>query len=279
MKTEANEKVIYVGVNKKNHLQANGYLAFNYLTNGLDINLFKLEKYRSKPCNVLPGAIQYVQVESSQEDFNNDDIIIKIMIDNDFHILESECINRSNYQMEDVLINEIKKQKISGIYPGAYQGYQKSINKVSEADMVLLIDQTISKVNSIEENISNNELTKEMMEKLKTELIEWQYAFDFCIAHLSRFGVEQKFNPKTNRMEETPTFVAWYKWWQDYLSEIRNNPELYSKFVNCRKTCQQLDFFKPEGDFTNCLVKEQKLLVKGAYPTKSTRFAKCEKVS
>lgn len=277
MKTQMAEKIIYVGFNTKEHSKVNGYLAFNHLTKGLDINLFKLEKYRSKPSNVLPGAIQYVQVGSKQEDFTNDDVIVKLMVDNDFHILESECINRNDYQIEDVLTKEIRNQKISGIYAGTYEVYKKFINKISEADMVLLIDQTLSKINAIKETINDDDLTKDVLQNLKLDLLEWQYAFDFCLAHLSRFGVEQKFNPKSNRMEKTPSFVAWYKWWQDYLDEIRNTPELYEKFTKCRMTCQQLEFFRPEGNFSSYLENEQKILVKGAYPTEA--ISKCEKVS
>ena len=143
--------------------------------------------------------------------------------------------------------------------------------------MVLLIDQTLSKINAIKETINNDDLTKDVLQNLKLDLLEWQYAFDFCLAHLSRFGVEQKFNPKSNRMEKTPSFVAWYKWWQDYLDEIRNTPELYEKFANCRMTCQQLEFFRPEGNFSSYLENEQKILVKGSYPTEV--ITKCEKVS
>lgn len=243
-RTNAVRKTIYVGLNDNQFASSNGYLAIDNTTRRVDLSLFEMEKYRNCPLNLIPGTLKHVEISKTMEDLAKDQTIIKLILDANFQVISSEYIGEDGEGIENILIDSLD-EKVSGIYPGAFKEYQKDFMKLSEANIFILVNQAIRKLEDINFHQSTNQ----------EEKLQWEYAFDFCLAHLARFGVEQHFDFKTKRMEETKTFKAWYQWWYEYFESIMNDPELSCLLYDMQKTCQSLDMFRPSGSFDSYLDK------------------------
>lgn len=263
-KLSAVQRTLYIGLNSNQFTNFNGYLGIDNDTRRIDLGLFETEKYCKCPLNLVPGTLKHVEVSKTMENLVKAQTIIKLILDANFQVISSSPIGANKEEIENILIDNLD-EKVSGIYPGAYKGYQKDFIKLSEANIFILVNQVIKKLENINFNGSENQ----------EEKLEWEYAFDFCLAHLARFGVEQHFNPKTNRMEETNTFKAWYQWWYEYFESIMNDPELSYLLYEKQRTCQSLDMFRPTGTFENYLnsktlekIGKIKIKTKKAYQTK-----------
>lgn len=258
-------KTIYASINHND--KTNGFLAIDSTTRNVYLRLYKTEKYNGNSLELIPGTLTAVQVSQDIYNVSKEQTIVKIILDANYRVLYSECIGESSEIIESLLTKHTT-DKISGIYPGKFKEYQKVITNLSEANIYLLINKAKQILENI--NFSNYNIIKE-------EKIEWEYALDFCLAHLTRFGIEQHYNPTINRMEETPTFKAWYKWWKDYFEEIMNDPELSCLLYDQQKHCQNLDMFHPEGSFYEYLTKNQNPKQKVKVPNKPFNIQ--EKVS
>lgn len=262
------QKTLYIGLNNKQFANSNGFLAIDNVTRRIDLSLFGMEKYRECPLDLIPGTLKQVEVSQTVEDLERSQTIIKLILDANLQVVSSSPIGENTEEIESILIDNLD-EKVSGIYPGAYKEYQKDFLKLSEANIFILVKQVIKKLENINFNGSENQ----------EEKLEWEYAFDFCLAHLARFGVEQHFDSKTNRMEETESFKAWYQWWYEYFESIMDDSELSCLLYNMQKTCQNLDMFRPNGTFEDYLdkqvdMKQEKIKIK----TKKVHQTK-EKVS
>ena len=182
----------------------------------------------------------------STDDLSNNQSIIKLNLDSNLEISSSKYITEKNNKIFENISSNHDYNKISGIYPGVFKGYQMSMNRISEANIFLLVKQAIDTISDINAKDISSEF--DFFEKR-----EWEYAFEFCLAYLARFGVEQSFNSETKRMEKTPTFTAWYKWWNEYYENIIKDNELSKLFYYHQKSCQNLDIFRPEGSFQEYL--------------------------
>lgn len=256
-------QTLYVGLNNGNYSDTiNGFLAIDQLTRAINLGLFETLKYRES-LDIVPGTSEYVQISPSLSDFGKNQPILRIMLDSNFSVVKYEYVQENGVLIEDILANKVS-EKISGIYSGALHDQQREINHMDEANVYLLVQQVITKLNNLMEfyNNSYSELTVQELDRLQSEKIEWEYAFDFCLAHLARFGVEQHFNVDSKRMEETPTFKAWYQWWNEYFEQIQNDTELLKLFYEQRRNCLDLKMFRPQGSFKD-LLNKRKTLKKG----------------
>ena len=247
------KKIIYVGLNNNGYSNTNGFLAIDNITRGVDLSLFGTEKYRQSPLDLVPGTLKHVQISKNVEAFSNEQVVLKLILDSNFQVLSSEYVRENGDVIESILTDKVS-EKISGIYPGAFKSYQKDFSKLSEADVFILVNKVIQMLENAYFNGNKSSITP-------VEQTEWEYAFDFCLAHLARFGVEQHFDVNTKRMEETPTFKAWYQWWYEYFEVITSDSELSSLFYEKQRNCQNLEMFRPNGTFDKYLdngVKKEK---------------------
>lgn len=194
------------------------------------------------------GKIVYVGFDNN---FNSNGY--KTKMDNQFNFVPGSLnsVQVISYdKLIELVLGNNNLGKISGIYPGAFSCYEKEISKLSEANIFFLVNQAVQCLN----NINYNE---EKSLKYQDNRIEWEYAFDFCLANLSRFGVEQRYNLNTMRMETTDSFNAWYQWWYEYFEGIMDDPDLSYMLYHKRKTCQDLSMFRPSGNFESYLSKNK----------------------
>ena len=251
-------QTLYVGLNSGNYSDTiNGFLAIDQLTRAINLGLFETLKYRES-LNIVPGTSEYVQISPYLNDFGKDQPILRIVLDSNFSVVKYEYVQENGELIEDVLANKVN-EKISGIYPGTLQGQQKEIKNMDEANVYLLVRQVIDRLDNLSEFYNEHyiELANQELDRLQSEKIEWEYAFDFCLANLARFGVEQHFSIDTKRMEETDTFKAWYQWWSEYFEEIQNDKNLFKLFCDQRKNCLDLKMFRPNGSFNDLLCKKK----------------------
>lgn len=210
-----------------------------------------------KLLNDASNRIAYVTLEENDysntnnifttDDLCNNQTIIDLNLNSTFETFEDNLSSPDH-------------NKISGVYPGVFKEYQINMDKLSEANVFLLVKQAIDTINNI--NLKSVNTNFNLLEKR-----EWEYAFEFCLAYLTRFGVEPSFNSYTKRMEKNNSFTAWYKWWLEYYETIINDHELAKLFYYQQKSCQNLDMFRPEGSFKDYLNDE--IIVE---KTKSKKF-------
>ena len=243
-----NERIMYVGFGNNDMFNTNGFLAIDDITRTINLGIYEIEKYRNSQLHLVPNTLKPAVVSQDVEMLRNSQIVIKLILDSNFKVVSSECIGENEQLIENILTDNFE-DKISGIYPGIYKAYQKDFNRLSEANIFFLVKQVIQKL--------ENTNFKNIQPVDNNEKLEWEYTLDFCLAHLTRFGVEQRFNFETKRMEETESFKAWYKWWYEYFDSITEDKDLSSLLYERQRTCQDLSMFRPAGSFKNYINTEK----------------------
>lgn len=240
-----NYKTLYVGLG--NETIINGNLALN------NSNLNEYHINRKQSAKKTENSISYIHISQNKSDLVNDEKIIKLVLNDKQKVIKIEKINDSYEE----IINPFK-QEISGIYPGKLLNRQKDVLELSEANVFLIVKQVLTKLNELNNDVKEKllKVTNAEIANINNEILEWEYALDYCLAHLSRFGIEQNYNIESKRMEQTKSFRKWFKNWDDYFNYLENNPALYSEFIRCQKCCINLTHFSPS--FSN----ETKTLIK-----------------
>lgn len=230
-------KTLYLNFINSMTVNSNGFLVVNNETRTIDLIPYKLEKYHLN--NGIGSTIRIVSYSSDERDLNKSQGIVKINLDSEYHIVDYDY-NVQKATLENILTQNIG-EKLTGIYAGIFERSKKAILNYSEAGTFMLINNALERIEKLEtlESMANSE--KELT-NIREEKRNWEYGLDFCLAHLSRFGVTQKYNSETDRMEQTPTFKAWFSWWGDYFQTILGNNNQGKKDESPVKSDDELYF-------------------------------------
>lgn len=213
--TKPSSKVMYLSFIDSMSVNSNGFLVVNNETRTIDLIPYKLEKYHLN--NGIISTMKIVKYTSDDNNLNQNQSTIKVNLDHDYHIVDYDY-NVQKATLENLLTENIP-EKLTGIYAGIFERSKKAILNYSEAGTFILINSALERIEKMDEKMELLENDAEL-ENIKREKRNWEYGLDFCLAHLARFGVTQKYNNVTDRMEQTPTFKAWFNWWGDYFKNI-----------------------------------------------------------
>jgi hypothetical protein len=133
-----------------------------------------------------------------------------------------------NRKISDYLEDEKTKKKrirIYGIYPGLLDN-KDQIDQLSEVDLYFKID-SLSKI--IASTLQNANY------KDRPNLIEAQYAIEYCAYQTSKFGVELAKPEIGKHIVSTPSYEAWYHFYDNHFKRELTDEELTEYYDNKKR--------------------------------------------
>ena len=165
-------------------------------------------------------------------------------------ILNLKLNNGKN--ISDYLENEqekedrIKNARIYGIDPGCISDVEK-VNNLSEEDLYLMIDALGGHIWRC-----NHEMAHGRMPKI--DLTEEQYAIEYLVYQTTKFGVEIPAPEIDKHIEQTPSYGAWYNFYNDHFKYTLTN-EQWNQFISAKEKGEDVSAFMPSGNWTDLLEK------------------------
>ena len=84
--------------------------------------------------------------------------------------------------------------------------------------------------------------------EVEIDLTPIQYAIEYCIMHTPRFGVDIQEPKDGEHVKTTPSYWAWFEWWDEYFQRTLTTEE-YKDYCNRVKKHMDISQFRPEGDW------------------------------
>lgn len=155
-------------------------------------------------------------------------------------------------KIEDYLESEEEKQeriknaRIYGIDPGCIQDVEK-INNLSEVDLYLTIDALGGHIWRCQHDMSHGRIPN-------IDLTEERYALEYLVYQTTKFGVELEEPTIDQHITTTPSYNAWYKFYNDHFKHTLTDQQ-WNRFQQAQQLGQDTSEFMPTGNWTDLLDK------------------------
>ena len=127
--------------------------------------------------------------------------------------------------------------KIHGLYPGVIKN-AAFVDTCTEADLYFTIRFYQKRLQKFNNNFCYDSS-------------ELDYTVEYCISHTTRFGVDLGDQEYNQPLKLTPSYFAWYGWWNDY---FHNMPiEEFKHYDFLKENNQDVSKFKPNGNWRDSL--------------------------
>lgn len=136
----------------------------------------------------------------------------------------------------------MKKNKKYGQYPGIYKNITDKIDKMSEGELWLQINNIESQFNNI---VASSKKDIGSLETLKNRIEEYRYSLEYLISKTSKFGVEIAISRK--HIIKNDSYNAWYKWWNDYFNSFTIDEA--KEFNNLLENGENVSKYRPKGNW------------------------------
>ncbi|MDD4548092.1 MAG: hypothetical protein PHI05_05075 [Bacilli bacterium] len=160
-----------------------------------------------------------------------------------------KCLNLSLYgnrNIESYIEDEITKQRknrIFGIDPGFLKN-KDGIDQLSEVDLYFAINNISRMINSTINSAYGN----------KIDLTEEQYAIEYCAYQTTKFGVEFDKPEPGKHILSTPSYEAWYRFYDNHFNNKLTDAELSEYQIN-KKQGNDVSNYMPKGNWKDNLPK------------------------
>jgi hypothetical protein len=155
-----------------------------------------------------------------------------------------KCLNiklTRDIQVADLIETDKSKIKISGVYPGYLTVKQvEEINNYSEAQIYHTIKAVSSAI------WSHWHATKR--DDVKPDFTESEYGLQYIMYLTKKFGVELSEPEIGRKLQATPTYVAWYNWWDIYFQKELSADE-WDKYQQLIRQGKDVSMYRPSGDW------------------------------
>jgi len=184
-------------------------------------------------------------------DINNPEGRIREIV-NGRAFANGQCLNLSLYgnrSIESYIEDEITKQRKNRIYgmdPG-FLDNKDEIDQLSEVDLYFVIDDISRIINSTINSTYGN----------KINLIEEQYAIEYCAYQTTKFGVELDKPELGKHILSTPSYEAWYSFYDNHFNNKLTDAELSEYQIN-KKQGNDVSNYMPKGNWKDNLPKVKK---------------------
>lgn len=144
--------------------------------------------------------------------------------------------------------SENKATRIYGIDPGSIKEVDK-VNNMSELDLWLAIDGLGYHIWYCNHQMSHGRIDF-------VDLTEEIYAIEYLVYQTKKFGVEFPEPQPGKHIEQTDSYVAWYKFYSNHFKNVLSN-EQWNKFMLAKTMNQDLSPYLPQGNWRDLLQKEK----------------------
>lgn len=161
-----------------------------------------------------------------------------------------ECLNLKlfdNREISNYIEDENTRQKsirIYGIDPG-FLDNKDQIDTLSEADLYFAIESLSRIIASTLHNVNNDNIPN---------LIEKQYAIEYCAYQTKKFGVELAEPEFGKHILSTPSYEAWYNFYDNHFKRELTDEE-YSEYQTMKKQGKDVSKYMPKGNWKDNLPK------------------------
>jgi len=90
--------------------------------------------------------------------------------------------------------------------------------------------------------------------KENVSLEKEQYAIEYCVMQTRRFGVDIPDPKDGEHVERTPSYNAWFKWWDSYFQDELGREE-FEEYLLLKHEGKDVSHFRPKGDWKKNIVK------------------------
>ena len=143
----------------------------------------------------------------------------------------------------------IKNARIYGIDPGCIKDVE-TINNLSEVDLYFMIDAMGGHIWRCKHDMAHGRIPE-------FDLTEEQYALEYMVYQTTKFGVELPEPEMDKHITATPSYKAWYKFYDDHFKNTLTD-EQWKAFQRAQESGQDTSAFMPSGHWTDLLEKPAK---------------------
>ena len=142
----------------------------------------------------------------------------------------------------------MEEKKIFGIYPGSLKDVEY-IKNCSEQTLYFLINTLGGFIWRMNHDMAHGRITENV------DLTEQQYAIEFCVYQSKRFGTEILEAEGDEHIKNTPSYWAWFRWWNSYFQEELTVLE-YEEYDKLCKEKKDISKFRPTGNWKDNIEKK-----------------------
>lgn len=84
--------------------------------------------------------------------------------------------------------------------------------------------------------------------KENLDLSPYQYAIEYCVMHTTRFGVEIKEPEAGEHVKPTASYLAWFRWWDEYFQKTLSKEE-FETYKDLAAKGEDVSHFRPAVDW------------------------------
>jgi len=147
--------------------------------------------------------------------------------------------------------NRIKNAKIYGIYPGCIKDVE-AVNNLDEANLYLMIDSLGGHIWRCKHDMAHDRIPE-------FDLTEEEYALEYMVYQTTKFGVELEEPSLDNHIVPTPSYKAWYKFYDNHFKNVLTDIE-WNEFQRAQQKGLDTTVFMPKGNWKDTI--EEPLLKK-----------------
>lgn len=130
-----------------------------------------------------------------------------------------------------------------GFWHGDFFSDPEFIKTCSEQDLYFIINILGGFIQRMKHNMGDEETSGKVF-SLSSE----QFAIEYCILQTRRFGVEIPEPEKGQHVQITPSYRAWFKWWNSYFQNELTAEEL-DEYHILRSAGKDISHFRPKGNW------------------------------
>lgn len=159
----------------------------------------------------------------------------------------------------DYLESELDKEerinnaKIYGVYPGSIKDVEK-INELDEAKLYLMIDAMGGHIWRCKHDMAHGRIPQ-------IDLTEEQYALEYMVYQTTKFGVELEEPTIDKHITATPSYRAWYEFYNNHFKNVLTDAQWYA-FQRAQRNGEDTSEFMPQGNWKDSLEEANKKTLK-----------------